>query len=322
MMRRLAALVLAAAVGSAAGAHGQGTPNGTVRDRSDYAPIVLNVACGDLRGPPCAVALPKIAVRAAQSGLDLKPMESGAALGTFAAVCEARAAAAIVQRDAVAYLANNPACTGHYAIVGRAIFPYYAVLIVRADAPFRSIGDMAADGPDGRKKMIGAATGGQVTLSFLLKTNPDLERTIGVVNDDPISALDRIASGAIDGFFAIETLNGDLLDRVRVKLDPAGKPLYRFVDVRPGPEFLRTGDGLGQCLYRLTAMDFGGRNPVTTISVDAVMVLGQSFRDAHAKSGPRAGDALTSAIAATQNSVLADMKSPRDWRPVIASCKG
>jgi hypothetical protein len=142
-----------------------------------------------------------------------------------------------------------------------------------------------------------------------------------VTNDDGETALRRIADGSIDGFFTMETLNSGLINQVRLKTDGIGKPLYTFIDVRPGPDFTRASDGTGHCLYRLTALDFGGPLPVTTVSVDAVMVVGREFRDAHARSGPRASDALASAIEQTRAAILVDMKSPRDWRPAGTSCQ-
>jgi hypothetical protein len=112
-----------------------------------------------------------------------------------------------------------------------------------------------------------------------------------------------------------------LIDRVRLAVDARGKPLYKFIDVRPPPELFRTGDGNGRCLYRLTALDFGGAEPVTTVSTDAVLMLGRRFHDAHARGGPPAADALASAIEASRAAILADMKSPPDWRPAATSCQ-
>jgi hypothetical protein len=55
--------------------------------------------------------------------------------------------------------------------------------------------------------------------------------------------------------------------------------------------------------------------------VDAVMILGRAFRDAHARGGPFAPDVLASAIDATRAAILTDMKSPGDRRPAGASCQ-
>ncbi len=51
------------------------------------------------------------------------------------------------------------------------------------------------------------------------------------------------------------------------------------------------------------------------------MVLARTSRDVHAKSGPRASDALAAAIDTVEPAILADMKSPGDWRPVGTMCQ-
>lgn len=319
--RRFAVLLLIAVIGLTTGAREQGTPHQPLRDPVDYAPITVHVACGELYRAPCGKVLPRIAARTARSGLDLRPVESGGSLAAAAAVCQGQTAAAIVPRDAIAQLAHQPACQGRYDVVGRPLYPYYAFLVVRDDAPFRSLDEMASDG---RRREIAAGaegSGGQVTLEFLLRSNPAWQRAIAVTGDDAVTAFDRIAGGSIDGFFTTEALDSDLIDQVRLRADGQGKPLYRFIDVSPGTDFFRVGDGGGHCVYRLTALDFGGPSPVTTVSVDAVLMLGRGFRDAHARSGPRASDALASAIEYTQAAILVDMKSPGDWRPAGTSCQ-
>jgi hypothetical protein len=317
MTRCLALLMLAAAIGLTTGAREQGNPDDRAAAPLDFAPVVLHVACGELFKAPCGKVLPRIAARTAQAGLDLKPVQSGGALDTAATVCQGQAAAAIVPRDAIAQLAHQPACLGRYDAVGRPLYPYYAFLVVRAGAPFRSLNDLAsgrtiAAGPEG--------SGGQITLGFLLRSNAAWQQAITVTNDDAATALNRIADGSLDGLFAMATLDSELIDRVRLREDARGKPMYTFIDIRPGADFWRAGDGAGHCLYRLTALDFGGPAPVTTVSGDAVLMLGRGFRDTHARSGPLAADALASAIDASQAGILGDLKSPGDWRPAGTSC--
>jgi hypothetical protein len=193
--------------------------------------------------------------------------------------------------------------------------------VVKAGASFRQFNDMANDG---RRHAIMAGaegTSGQITLGFLLRSNPFMQRNVVATLGDLEVGLERVANGSIDGFFALETLDSDMIDRVRLKTDAHGKPLYAFLDIYPLPEFFRTGDGGGHCLYRLTALDFGGGAPVTTVSVDAVMVLARAVRDSHARGGPRAADAMTSAIDAAEPAILADMKTQGDWRPAATSCQ-
>jgi hypothetical protein len=293
-----------------AGASAQGA-------RLDYAPIPLNVACGELFRAPCAKILPKIATRTLLLGIDLKPVQSGGAVRAVAAVCQGEAAAAIVQRDVAAQIGHQPSCLGRFDVVGKPLYPLYAVLVVKAAGPVRQLSDLHGTVAVGQ-----AGSGGQATLELLLGSDAAMKRNITLMTDDVDldRALAGITDGSIDGYFAIESLDSDAMDRIRLKVDALGKPLYAFADVRPAVDFLRTGDGQGSCLYRLTALDFGGPVPVTTVSTDAVMVLGRAVRDAHGRGGPRAFDALTSAIGGAGAAILADMRSPADWRPAGTSC--
>jgi hypothetical protein len=311
-------LWLLAAIEFSAGALAQDNANDRAVDRLSYAPIVLQVACGGIAKPTCVKVVPRIASRTIQAGVNLMPSGSGLALDTAAAVCEGLAAAAIVQRDALALIARQPSCLGRYDVVGRPLYPWYAFLVVKAGAPFRQLDDMA-----GKRLVVTGSPGssGQIALGFLLRSDPVLQRNVTVSMGDLNIALARVADGSADGFFALDTLDSDMIDRVRLKSDAHGKALYAFIDIRPVPEFFRNGDGAGHCLYRLTALDFGDAVSVATISVDAVMILARSSRDAHAKSGPRASDALAAAIGVMEPAILADMKSPSDWRPVGTSCQ-
>jgi hypothetical protein len=310
MARRFPVLIFFAALGLSRGAIAQGS--------TGYAPIVLQIACGGLAKSACTKVVPRIASRTLQAGINLKPSGSGLALDTAAAVCESEAAAAVVQRDALALIARLPSCTGRYDIIGKPLYPWYAFLVVKVGAPFQELADMA-----GKRLVVTGSPGssGQIALGFLLRSDPNLQRRVAVSMGDPDIALAEVANGSADGFFALDTLDSDLIDRVRVKLDAHGKPLYTFIDIRPGPELFRIGDGAGHCLFRLTALDFGGRVPVTTVSEDAVMILARAARDAHAKGGPRVSDALATAIDAVEPAILADMKSPGDWRPVGTACQ-
>jgi hypothetical protein len=311
MARWFAALVIAAVVGSA----------GALAQHLDYAPIVLPVACGGVSNVSCAEVLPRLAVRAAQSGVALKPAAGGIPSDAVTAVCFGQAAAAIVQHDAIPLIGRQQPCLGHFDLVGRPLYPYYAFLIVRADSPFRELDELAGNK---RRRVIMAGaegTGGQITLGFLLRSNPTLQRSINVAMGDPEVGLLRVADGTIDGFFAVEPLNSDMIDHVRRRIDAHGVPLYTFLDIRPQPEFFRIGDGSGHCIYRLTALDFGGAEPVTTVSLDAVMLIGRSYHDAHARGGPGVAETLASAIDAAQSAILAATKSPAEWHGADTSCQ-
>jgi hypothetical protein len=319
--RPFAMVLLAAVLGLTTGAREPGTADPRAPAPTDYAPVVLHVACGALFQASCGRVLPRIAARTGPMGLDLEPVASGSALDTAAAVCQGQAAAAIVARDTAVALSHEPACLGRYDVVGRALFPLYAFLVVRADAPFRSLDDFVGGEPRHTVAAGAEGSGGQMTLGFLLRSNAAWQRAIAVSDDDADTALERIEDGSIDGLFLMEPLDSPMVDQVRVRTDARGKPVFMFIDLRPGPDLFRVADGGGHCLYRLTALDFGGPFPVTTVSADAVMILARAFREAHARSGPFAADALASAIEAVQAGMLADTKSPGGWRPAAASCQ-
>jgi hypothetical protein len=318
MTRWLPMLMLGVVIGLTSASVAQPNQDAQTGDRTGYAPIVLQVACGGLAKPACVKVVPRIAARTSQAGIVLKSSGSGLALDTAAAVCDGEAAAAVVQRDALALIARQPSCTGRYDVVGKPLYPWYAFLVVKAGAPFRELGDMA------QKRLVvtgSPGSSGQIALGFLLRSDPNLQRSVGVSMGDPEIALTQVATGAADGFFMLDTLDSSLIDRIRLTADAHGKPFYAFIDIRPPPDFFRIGDGAGHCLFRLTALDFGGSAPVTTISEDTVMILSRASRDAHAKGGPQVADALASAIDAVEPAILADMKSPGDWRPAGTACQ-
>jgi hypothetical protein len=296
-------------------------PAARAQNTAAYAPLTLNVACGELFDPVCAKVLPKIAARAGQAGLNPRAVQSGGALDTAAVVCAGQVAAAIAPRDAIAQLSREPGCLGRYDIVGPALYPLYALLVVKAGAPFRQFDDLARDGRHATIAAGETASAGQATLGFLMRANPPWHNVITVTEDEFADASGQIDNGTIDGFFAVAPLTGDLIGRARLRRDARGTPLYNFIDVRPPPELFRMSDGSGHCLYRLTALDFGGPEPVTTVSTDAVLMLGRAFRDSHARGGPRAADVLASAIEASRAAILAEMRSPGDWRPAANSCQ-
>jgi hypothetical protein len=318
MPRAFAVFILIAAIAWSQTSHAQSNPPAQA---SDYAPVALRVACGGVFNVACTKVLPRIAAQTVHAGLVLRPASGGIPFDVAAAVCNGEAAAAIVQHDLIPLIARQSPCLGRFDYVGRPLYPYYAFLIARADAPFHGLDDLA--GSKRRRLIMAGAegTGGQITLGFLLRSNPVWQRAISVTMGDPDVGLQHVADGSIEAYFAVEPLDSEMIERLRRRLDAQGKPLYTFIDIRPVQAFFNIGDGGGRCLYRLTALDVGGAEPVTTVSLDAVMLLGRTSRDVHARGGPRAMDALVSAIDAAGPAILADTKSPPDWRPVGGTCQ-
>ncbi|MSP02488.1 MAG: hypothetical protein EXR07_15770 [Acetobacteraceae bacterium] len=305
---RLAGFACAAVLSVTVGAVGQSTLDARLRGQLDNAPVALEVACGALDREPCGKILAELSVRTSPKGVVLKQADPMPAQEAVSAVCEARIAAAIVPRDALA----RADCAERYAIVGPPLFPWYALLVVRADTSLRQWDDLFRVEPVTRPLTIATTTTSQAVLERL---PPARREPVSVTNQAPDPALRQLTTGAIDAYLAVETLGGDLIGRVR------GNPRHAFLELRPSQAFFRAGDGKGHCLYRTAALDFGTGPPLTTVSVDAVMILGGTFRAVHAKGGPEAATALTAAIEPARAAILSVTKSPPGWRPAASSCQ-
>jgi hypothetical protein len=309
--RRAVRLSAAMVVAFASIAHGQ-TDN-------SYAPIELTVACDNALLAACQAILLRISARTALSGLRPRAIEADQN-GSVNAVCGGTAAGAILSRDSAAWSANRPGCAHHFEYVGRPLFPLYALLVVRSDTWFRQLNDLTRAGRTTEISHGPQFSSAMFTLGIMALLNPSFRRQWNMTKEDAEDGFRRMSDGTIDAFFTVESLGSPFLDQIRMARDSLGKLRFRIIDVRPDDNVMRADDGAGNCLYRLTALDFGGPEPVTTISTDAVMVLGRAFHDAHARGGPVVADVLASAIDATRASVLAETKSPPNWRPAATPC--
>ena len=270
---------------------------------SANAPLELTAACGHLDAPLCAAVLTRLTTRTTRTGIVLKQTT---AADPAIAVCEGRIAAAIVPRDAI-----PPDCAAKADIVGRALFPWYGVLVVQAGAPIRHLDDMAA--AEVPRRLLAPAN--DPTLANLIRAKPAWQTKIAIAEGDGDTALRRVIENSADAMFTVSALGGSVIARV-LSLSTA----VVFANIHPGAELFRFSDGQGHCLYRNVALDFGGKSPITTVSVEAVLLLGRGFRDARARGGPRAADALAGAIEQSQAGLLSDTKSPADWRPGTGAC--
>ena len=308
MRGRLAVLAVLALSGLAGGAHAQ----------KDRAPLMLEVACGDLNRAACARVVPGLAAAARSRGLGLRAMEAANPLNAMAAICHTRptAAVALVPRDAVGALTY---CAAELA--GGPLWPAHAFLVVRAGTQFRQLGDLAREAASGRKRVIVVDDMGEIMLDRLLRTNPVWRRAIAVIRDSADSGLARVASGAADAFFTVDTPDGDWAQRVRRMTTPDGKPRHGFLDIHPSVAFFQESDGRGHCLYRRTRLDVGEAEPITTVATDIVMVLGAKSRETRALGGPRVADVLAAALETARVRILTDMRVPREWRPAGVACR-
>lgn len=309
-MKFLLMILIAAALAPQARAQA-GLDDGT-RGRLDNAPLGITVACGAVTDPLCARVVPRIGAKSAAAGVVLSPMDLGpmgpmpadTAYDPVEAVCKGWSAAAIVPAD-LAVPARD--CKGGFSAVGQPLFPLYAFLITRAGGDIRSAADLAGDGApilvDQSARRLWDEIGGRGIRS---------RRETQETSDSEEAALKEIADGYADAYFTLAPLDGSLTHRTRTALDVNRRPLYALLDVRVGPR--------ANCLYRVTGVDLGGPAPFTTVSEDAVMVLGRGYREAHAKGGPAVPDALAFAIAGAQDAIRADMHVAPGWRPGPASC--
>ncbi len=161
-------------------------------------------------------------------------------------------------------------------------------------------------------------SGGQVTLSYMLRANPEWKRTVSVANYALDTALQRITDGSVDAFFVMDGPGSELIDQIRSAVDAKGRPQFKFLDVRPGKQFYATRDWSGRNLYQEVVLEGGFFHSTKTVSVDALMIVSNDFRESRSKNGPRATTLLADAIDRAQAGVFADTKTPRDWVPAAA----
>ena len=291
-MKIIATLLLCAAL----------TAQSRAQTAGDNLPLVLGVGCGPLKGMLCRAVVPRIGARSERMGVVTRAMPTANVTEAADAVCDGKLAAAIVPRDAV-----PRTCGDRAEIVGRPLFPYYAILLVKAGEPFRHLDDLA----EGKTHPVLAAPGDPALLD-LLRVNPMLRDHLDIADGAGEDGLREVASGAASALLTLTSLENTLIG-----FSGHG---FTLIDIHPPGAFLALADASGHCLYRAVALDFGGGTPVTTISTDAVLLVGHGVRNAHAKGGPPAGDALAAAIEDVRVPILADTHSPPDWRPVAAAC--
>jgi len=259
----------------------------------DNAPLMLGIGCGLASGSVCAMVVPGLSARTARMGL-AATSAPGTVAGLAAAVCHGRLAAAILPRAAI-----PPGCAAD--VVGPPLFPFYVMAVARAGTSFRHLDDLAE---------AHRAVAADPALLGLLASVPAWRNglTIGAATNE--DGPRRVAGGGADAYLALVSPDDPLLAR--------NGGSSRFIDIHPPADLFRIGDGA--CLWRAAGLDLGSGTPITTISTDAVLLLGRDFRDAHARGGPRAADALADALVKAGTAILTATRSPPDWRPTAATC--
>jgi len=277
--------------------------------------VDMNVACGKLDKSNCAQVLPRIAEQIAAFNVGLNPAESDGSLDSAKAVCQGLVPAAIVQRDAADFAARK--CPGKIEGVGKALYPYYGFLVIRADAPYDTLEKLVRHLPAGKTLNIAVGTsgsGGAVTMGYILDSNSEWKRAITMQYQDD-TALQELRDGNIDGFFIMDAPGSPKIEKIKEETDAKGHPVFQFADVRPGDAFYSIKDWSGKNLFQEETVIHGFFRDTRSVSVDAVVIVGRAFHDDRAHSGPKTVEALGVAIDKAVGTIRTDTKAPKDWQP-------
>lgn len=320
-MKKIYVLVAAAAMGVAAVAPAMAQSlSERLAAKKQTLAVEMTVACGKLDKSNCTQVLPRLAEYSVPRGVNIKPIESQGSLESAEGLCAGLVDGAVGQRDAFDMAQRKPDCIGRFTTVGKALYPYYGYFVVRADASFSTFDDMLSSTPVGKSRTVAAGklgSGGQTTMAYILKGHSEAKRVISVQNYDESTSLQRIKDGSLDGYFVMDGPGSDLIENIKSATDKNGKPLYKFLDLRLGSNFYySTKSWDGKPLFQEVALSKAWLSSnVYTISVDAVMIVSNSFREDAARKGPAAVETVGVSIDSAEAAIYGDTKTPRDWRP-------
>lgn len=317
---RFTMVSLAAGFAIAAAGHAESLTERLAKTRQDTH-VEMQIACGKLDKANCAVVLPRIAEQASTSNLTLTPIESEGSFESATGVCLGLVQGAIVQRDAADLRARQADCAGKVDGVGKPLYPYYGFLVISANAPYDTLDKLVRNTPSGKTLNIAVGadgSGGAVTMSYILRADPDWKRVVTPKNYGLETALQRVKDGSLDGFFVMDAPSSPLIDQIAQDKDAKGKQTFQFADVRPNSAFYKIKDWNGRPIFQEAVVIPGTFRSTKSVSVDAVMIAANSFRENREKNGPRAVEALAGAIDRASASILADTHTPRDWVPASA----
>lgn len=291
----------------------------TLRGASTGKPVTVGIACGNLDKGNCKL-LPRVQAEAGNRNVTVDPFKSAGSVESTQGVCEGAVPMAIAQRDAVDSVIRDPLnkCAGKLLLVGQAIYPYYGYLVVKADAEpddlYEIIDDMAA----GQFAPIGAGrvgSGGQVTLRYLLESDPKLKKGIKIESVDQSLALDMLRNNQLQGYFVMDGPQTDLVEELRKLQDPkTERPLFKFIDVEPWSRFFRDTKAwnAGAMFYEAEIKIPGWfSSDVTTVATDAVLIANKSW----AEQNPQALRAVRESFDTAMPAIRADLNVPGDWAP-------
>ena len=295
--------------------------SGALAANGAVKPVAMRVACGKLDKANCAQVLPRLAQQTAGEHVELKPFESTGSTESATGVCLGLVDGAILQNDAVDLRARQPDCAGKVDVVGRPLYPYYGFLVVSAAAPYDTITRLIEHLPKGKALTVAVGengSGGAVTMSNLLKYDPAWKAAVATVDYGLETALGRVKDRSLDGFFVMDAPDSPLIERITAEKTADGKPAFKFADVRPSDALYAVKDWAGRPMYQEAVVTPGFLRSTKSVSVDAVVVAANQYREDRKAGGPRVVDALATAINKASAAIIADTKTPRDWTPASA----
>jgi hypothetical protein len=283
----------------------------------------MNVACGVPQKTGCAIALPKISAYSTQQGLTLVPVSSGGSLASAQiGVCPGIVPAAIGTADSFDAVARLPQCKSSFKIIGQPLYPTFGYLIVSSANAAASLDDLVNNVAANTSLTISdgkLGSGGQITFSNMLATNPSYKRVISEDDDDTAASLAKVLSRAIDGYFVMDSPGSPLIAKVMNQLDASGKPAFKILDVRPGDAFYALQGVDGQHLYQEVTINPGvmGFGAVKTVSSNGEIIVNTSW--ANNPANAQAIAILIEAANRAEASILAGSHSPSDWTGQVSA---
>jgi OmpA-OmpF porin, OOP family len=317
-----AALITLVALCGIGGAHAQTQPPAPL-SLDQLAPqgprfsAHLNVACGDPKKTSCALVLPPIGAYAAKQGLTLTPSPSlGSVQSAQANVCPGTVPVAIGMADGFDSVRKLPACAASFDVIGQPLFPYFGYLIVANSVPVDTLDQLLSNlAPNAQFSVSDGASGsgGAVTFTNILATNPTYSHLIVTSSLDRAAALEAILHGHLGGYFVMDGPGSPVIAAIATATDGHGNPLFKFLSLDPGPGFYALKGTDGQPLYSQVTVNAGfmGFGSTTTVSTNAVMIVNHGW--AHDPANATALGILEMAASQADAKIRAATLTPADW---------
>jgi hypothetical protein len=303
--------------------HAQSLAERLAQKHPQTADITVRVAAGVKSKGNYAQVVPIIAQQLSGTNVTVVPDESTGSFMSATGVCLGLDEAAIVQRDAASERAhvsdsNAASCTGKYVSLGRPLYPYYGFWVVRADSPYSRVSKQIDHVATGQALNVAAGedgSGGQITLKNLLNSDPRWRSAVHPTNDGGTAALRLLRDKNIDAFFLMDDRNSEMIEQsIKAQVDDRGRPIFKFLSIAPAKKFFEQTDWTGKKMYQPEALTSGWFGGISTISVDAVFIVGKAWW--HKDSSSRAAvEQLGKAIDTAGPAIRAATHTPAAWVP-------